>query len=455
MDALFTAFGAAFVAMIGGASVYHALGSVIAFRSRAEPLLLANTGITSEETVRFLQLRKLLAPITRFLWTIVLNFLVLTPPQASRGQVSRVFLASILLAAIISTLEDPHVLAGTARLQVADRDRRLADRAAGHVLRLRGAGALDARQHHTPGPQTAGSGRLVGAIMNGDGGALWTLALVVAILMGLAFSLGEDVLPELYGVATKMFEKFERARSATHGVEFVDEAVDSTHIPPGVLALLWKSWIGFRRQRGAFAWLLLMCAIWGRDRYRPCDLGTLRQQLRGNLGDDGHPDRTGGARPRVRGRHRGRRLGETDLVDDDAFALLASRGTDAGAIVAQRSGGRHRTLCAGAADGRSQSGALHLPDDTCAVVGAQCERAGDLLAFPAGWTSGVRSSSSYLGHDPDRFADAGRVHHDDRTHRIDRRGACGLHRGGRAYRPAGDRLRNLAAALPGRCRLDV
>jgi hypothetical protein len=263
IGALFTAFGAAFLAMIGGAAVYHALGSVIAFRSSAEPVLLANTGISSEETVRFLQLRKLLAPVTRFLWTIVLNFLVLTPPQASRGQIGRVFLASILLAAIISTLELPMFLLGR-------RGFKWPIVIGGSLTALLGTFFVFAglvRLMHVDIVPSAlkplDPGRFVAAIMNGGGGALWTLALAVAILMGLAFALGSDVLPELYSVATKTFEKFERARNATHGAEFVDKAVASTRIPAGAMALLWKSWIGFKRQRGAVLWLLVMCAISG------------------------------------------------------------------------------------------------------------------------------------------------------------------------------------------------
>ena len=263
IGALFTAFGAAFLAMIGGASVYHALGSVVAFRSRAEPLLLANTGITSEETVQFLQLRKLMAPVTRFLWTIVLNFLVLTPPHANSGQVGRVFIASILVAAIISTLEIPMFLLGRRGFKWPIVIAGSLTALLGTFFVFAGLVRLMRRDIVPEVLRPLDPGRFVNALMAGDWAALWSLALVVLILVALAFSLGSDVMPELYAVSSKMFEKFERARSATQGPEYVTGEAEAVRIPPGVFALLWKSWIGFRRQRGATLWLLIMCAVSG------------------------------------------------------------------------------------------------------------------------------------------------------------------------------------------------
>jgi hypothetical protein len=259
--ALFTAFGAAFVAMIGGAAVYHAMGSVIAFRSRAEGLLFNNTGLTSSAIVRFLQIRKLIAPLTRFLWTIVLNFMVLTPPHADRSQVLRVFLASILVAAIISTLEIPMFLLGRRGWMPVIAVTGSAVAALGTFFVMAGLLRLTSVNIVPDWLEVADPGRFVGALMGGSPWALATLAAVVALLVALAFLLGGDAMPDLYLATNKMFDRFESARNANRGAQFGAVAHDTARIPAGSMALVWKSWITLRRQRGALLWLAIAASI--------------------------------------------------------------------------------------------------------------------------------------------------------------------------------------------------
>jgi hypothetical protein len=259
--ALFTAFGAAFVAMIGGAAVYHALGSVIAFRSRAEGLLFNNTGISSGEVVRFLQIRKLIAPVTRFLWTIVLNFMVLTPPHADRSQVIRIFAASILIAAIISTLEIPMFLLGRRGFAPAIALAGTAVAGTGAYFVMAGLLRLMSVDIVPAWLEPADPGRFVEALMTGNPLALAALLAIVSALVLLAFALGGDAMPDLYAATNKMFDKFERARSATQGARYGPAEHETANIPAGSLALLWKSWITLRRQRGAMLWLGLSAGI--------------------------------------------------------------------------------------------------------------------------------------------------------------------------------------------------
>lgn len=259
--ALFTAFGAAFVAMIGGAAVYHSLGSVIAFRSRAEGLLFTNAGLSSSEIVRFLQLRKLIAPLTRFLWTIILNFMVLTPPHADRTQVIRVFAASILIAAIISTLEIPMFLLGRRGLAPVIAAAGTITAVIGGFFVLSGLLRLMSVDIVPSWLEPVDPGRFVEALLHGNSWPLAALLGAVTMLVASAFALGGDAVPELYAATNKMFDKFERSRSATRGAEFGAARPEAANIPPGSLALLWKSWITLRRQRGALLWLAICASL--------------------------------------------------------------------------------------------------------------------------------------------------------------------------------------------------
>ena len=99
--ALASAFGGVYLAALGGSIAYHAFGNVKAFRSRAEALLFSNAGLSSRTITIWLQSCKLISLVTRWIWTIALNFIIFSSTHVARGELLRGFITSIAGAALL------------------------------------------------------------------------------------------------------------------------------------------------------------------------------------------------------------------------------------------------------------------------------------------------------------------------------------------------------------------
>jgi hypothetical protein len=253
------AFGGTYLAMLGGTFVYHALGNVRAFRSSAEAMLFRTSGISSRMTVIWLQICKLLLILSRWLWTIILNFIIFLPNHVARAELLHTFLTSIAGAALLIALEIPAFLLGK-------RKGALILIVAGTCITVLGALHMLAGLASTTG--NADIKTLTGFLPLNPSGVVISMidgppiALICFLLLSPLVSLsvlylGADAIPELYAASTRSFETIRRNRSAIMGAVFKQNRTKSSPgwIPSGAWVLLWKDWLAFRRRRWA-------CVIW-------------------------------------------------------------------------------------------------------------------------------------------------------------------------------------------------
>ncbi|HEY0797867.1 MAG TPA: putative ABC exporter domain-containing protein [Candidatus Baltobacteraceae bacterium] len=260
--ALACAVGGAVLAMLGGSIVNYALGHVGAFRSRSEALLFANAGLSSQTITAWLQVRKLFASLSRWIWTIVLNFVIFLPAHARPNELARGFLASVIAAMLVMALEIPVFLLGRMKFGVLLVVAGAVAAFVGLGYLLLGLGAALGSQFINALlvllPYTPAS--TVFALVRGSELDLAIFATLPFLISLSIFGLGRDAVPELSAASVRWFTSVERR----HGTSFTDysglqENRKFGWIPPGPFVLLWKDWMAFRRRRGAtLAWLVVL-----------------------------------------------------------------------------------------------------------------------------------------------------------------------------------------------------
>jgi hypothetical protein len=259
---LAVAIGGAILAMFGGSVVCYALGQVGAFRSRSEALLFVNVGLSSQTIATWLQARKLLSTLSRWLWTIILNFVIFLPPHARGGELARGFVASILTAMVVMSIEIPVFLLGRTKFGRLFVISGAISVAAGLFYLVLGLGAtlendvlsaMLARLPFTP----AGA---VFALIDGPVSLLLAYAALPLLFSLSILALGHDAIPELYGASVRWFTTAGRHRSLSPKAHFNRHRELFTHrfVGSGPLVLIWKDWLAFRRRRAAtLVWLVL------------------------------------------------------------------------------------------------------------------------------------------------------------------------------------------------------
>lgn len=252
------AFGGVYLAALGASIAYHALGNVKAFRSRAEALLFVNAGLSARTITMWLQICKLFSLATRWIWTIVLNFIIFSPNNVARGELLHGFIASIAGAALLLSIEMPAFLLGQMKF-----GRLLA--AGGVIVAIMGASYMLVGLAAAEGNRTGAGiftalpfqpGTAVIAFLHGPPAASAIFILLPFIVSSALIPLCADAVPELYGASIRLFEVFKRNRSATLGAVFEHDHKKRKQgwVPAGAFVLLWKEWSAFRRRR--LAWLL-------------------------------------------------------------------------------------------------------------------------------------------------------------------------------------------------------
>ncbi|HTV73896.1 MAG TPA: putative ABC exporter domain-containing protein [Candidatus Acidoferrales bacterium] len=260
--ALATAIGGAILAMFGGSVACYAIGQIGAFRSRAEALLFVNVGLSSQMIATWLQARKLISTLSRWLWTIILNFVIFLPAHARGGELARGFAASILTAMVVMSVEIPVFLLGRMKFGMLFVISGAFATLVGFFYLVLGLGAtlgndtlvsILTRLPFTPATP-------VFTLIDGPIGYLAAYAALPFVFSLSVFALGHDAIPELYSASVRWFSIVSRRRSLTQNVHFNRHREMFTHrfVGSGPLVLIWKDWLAFRRRRGGtLVWLLL------------------------------------------------------------------------------------------------------------------------------------------------------------------------------------------------------
>jgi hypothetical protein len=257
------AIAGAIIAMIGGSTITFALGNVGAFRSRAEALLFVNVGLSSRTIAFWLQVRKLLSSLSRWLWTIVINFVIFLPQHARGGELARGFFASILAAMLVMSLEIPVFLLGRMKYGMLLVIAGAFVACAGLAYMLLGLGAALGNEflEGILGALAFNPAGIVFALLEGPSYAM-TLFAALPLLVSLSMLvLGRDAIPEFYAASVRWFTAAERRQSMTQEVQFTHHREFFAHgfVAPGPLVLIWKDWLAFRRRRGGtLVWLVLL-----------------------------------------------------------------------------------------------------------------------------------------------------------------------------------------------------
>jgi hypothetical protein len=255
---LASAFGGVYLAAFGGSVAYHALGNIKAFRSRAEALFFSNAGLSARVITMWLQFCRLLSLMTRWIWTIALNFIIFSPNDVSGNELMRGFAASIAGAALLIALELPAFLLGKKKFGVLLIIGGVITAIIGVSCMLLGLASADgngmSKAVLTSLP--CDSGVMVLMLLHGSPIVLTVFLLLPLIVCLTLVPLAADAVPELYAASLHSFEVFKRNRSATLGAVFEHDGKwrEQGWVPAGAFVLLWKEWSGFRRRR--LAWLL-------------------------------------------------------------------------------------------------------------------------------------------------------------------------------------------------------
>jgi hypothetical protein len=263
-----TAVAGLYLALLGTTIALSAAGRVSGFRSRAEALLLSNSGIAPLKMAVWLQLRKVVSNALRWSGALIYYFLLFFPRHSTLGVAALAFLSSLLAVALLMGVELPVFLLARGSFEAGLRAFGWAVAAAGLSYAAVGFGgkrlwaASIAFVHVDPG-------LAVRSIQSGRPNAIVVFLGLLAILLLAIVTLARDSLPELYAVARHSSSEARVPRTTPRQRHY--DAVRSTpasRIPRGALALAWKDWIGFRRTRGSLSLFLAGAAFWA-----ACGLG--------------------------------------------------------------------------------------------------------------------------------------------------------------------------------------
>ncbi|HEV3157802.1 MAG TPA: putative ABC exporter domain-containing protein [Candidatus Baltobacteraceae bacterium] len=262
-----TAFAGMFFAVLGASIVYYASGHTTVFRSRAEAWLLNGCGLHSRTIALWLQARKLREVVTRWSWTVVVNFVVFLPRDAGAGVALRGFVVSIAATALLMALELPIFLLGKrgwGRPFIF----------IGILLTIIGGyeAVLGAASFLGIGDSHAWMrifpfeiGGIASNILSGPFVFFAAFATMPLLAVFAVIPMSGDVIPELYAASIVRFQ-YLQARRVDNASAYLreDTTLQSKTLifPSGPLtAIVWKEWLVFRRRPHAGLHWGFLCGL--------------------------------------------------------------------------------------------------------------------------------------------------------------------------------------------------
>jgi hypothetical protein len=247
-----TAIGGAFLGMLGFGLLRSGGSRVASFRSPAEAVLFANAGITPRALVTWLQVRRFASTGPRWIAALVCYIAAFAPGNAGLGELGRMFVASLIAAAVLTTVELPAFLAqrrGAGWLVVAAAWGTIA---LGFAYAIGGAAILIGDEGIAPAVLRAlhaDPAHAVFALVEGPPLATLAFAALPLLLVAVCPLLSRDAFPEFYAATLETHAMRERIRGGGRLDARTVSAGSGARIPPGALALVWKDWVALRRRR--------------------------------------------------------------------------------------------------------------------------------------------------------------------------------------------------------------
>jgi hypothetical protein len=259
-------------------SLATGMGALGIFRSRAEARFIIGSPVPAPLAIAYLQTREALAIGARFLLTFVYFVLFFGPRHIGAvAIIADLLLVGAMFAAAAAVVVPRRLLRGPAAIVCAVTGSVGAIASAAPVLR----DAVGNLPLALPAPLVSAVLRIVPAVHPGrvlvEPNPVWLLGVIALAAGAIAIlaSAGRDAYPELYALSIARIDRIERWRARRSGAtlaERVSRAPRSTGrpataflgAPPGVLILVWKSIVEFRRQKqmayiagGAAGWCVV------------------------------------------------------------------------------------------------------------------------------------------------------------------------------------------------------